>query len=175
MAQSVPSLLLHTCCAPCAVGCVDRLLNEGRTVELFYSNSNILNKEEFDLRLDSVRKLADHYQLKLHIDEYLHLSWQQAISGLENEREGGLRCLSCFAFSLERTARYAQRLNYTFCTSLTVSPHKNSSAILESGKRFDHFEPHDFKKRNGFQTGRALAREHGFYLQNFCGCEYSLT
>ena len=45
--------------------------------------------------------------------------------------------------------------------------------IFEVGSRWDHFEPHDFKKKNGFLRSRELARKYGFYLQNFCGCEFS--
>ena len=61
-----------------------------------------------------------------------------------------------------------------FATTLTVSPHKNSRLIFEVGGRYEHFEPWDFKKKDGFKRSRELAREYGFYLQNFCGCEFSV-
>ena len=41
-------LLLHVCCAPCASACVERLLETGREIRLYYSNSNITTKEEFE-------------------------------------------------------------------------------------------------------------------------------
>ena len=67
-----PMLLLHVCCAPCAAGCVERLLETGREVRLYYSNSNITTKEEFERRLDSVERLAGIFGLALEVDPYDH-------------------------------------------------------------------------------------------------------
>ena len=167
-------LLLHVCCAPCAGGCVDRLLKEeNRKVVLFYSNSNINTAEEFELRLESVRKLAAVYGLELVVDPYDHEAWLKHISGMENEPERGARCPLCFGWSLKRTAEYAASRNMGFATSLTVSPHKNSKVIFEVASQYPGFEAWDFKKRDGFKRSREIAVANGFYLQNFCGCEFS--
>lgn len=166
-------LLLHVCCAPCAAGCVERLLEAGRQVTLYYSNSNIATADEFERRLESVRALAGIFDLPLEIDRYDHPSWLECAGCLAAEPERGARCPVCFNFSLERTARRAAALGANFATTLTVSPHKSSRVIFEVGSRWDHFEPHDFKKKNGFLRSRELARKYGFYLQNFCGCEFS--
>ena len=80
-------ILLHTCCAPCAAGCIERLLDEEYKVILFYSNSNIFPREEYDKRLLSVERFASIYRLELMIDEYDHESWRQAVRGLEHEPE----------------------------------------------------------------------------------------
>ena len=77
-----PVLLLHVCCAPCAGGCVDRLIREeNRKVVLFYSNSNIVSAEEFEKRLDSVKKLTELYDLELIVDPYDNANWLKHISG----------------------------------------------------------------------------------------------
>jgi len=167
-------ILLHICCAPCGGGCVERLLAEGRKVRLFYSNGNLATREEFDRRLDSVKLLARHFGVELEVDPYDHAAYLAAVAGLENEPERGARCAKCFAFNLGRTARRAAELKLPFATTLTVSPHKNSAAIFAAGGEYPNFEAIDFKKRDGFLHSNRIARELGFYRQNFCGCEFSL-
>ena len=167
-------LLLHVCCAPCAAGCVERLLETGREIRLYYSNSNIATSEEFERRLASVEQLAGIFDLALEVDPYRHADWERSIAGYESEPERGLRCPLCFGWSLGRTAERAARLGANFATTLTVSPHKPSRVIFEVGGRYANFEPWDFKKKDGFKRSRELAREYGFYLQNFCGCEFSV-
>ncbi len=171
--NTLPPLLLHVCCAPCAAGCVERLLDAGRKVTLFYSNSNIGTAEEFERRLNSVRALARIFELELIVDPYDHAAWLRSVAGLEAEPERGGRCPVCFGFSLGRTAELALLRKMAFTTTLTVSPHKSSRVIFEVGGRYSNFEPHDFKKKDGFKRSRELAREYGFYLQRFCGCEFS--
>ena len=168
-------LLLHICCAPCGGGCVNRqemATGSDRQVTLFFSNSNLNSKAEFDLRLREVEKLAAYYHLPLIVDPYDHEAWLQAVSGLESEKEGGRRCRKCFEFNLGRTALNAGERQ--FATTLTVSPRKSSPVIFETGSRWKNFEPIDFKKKNGYLTGRNFALEQGFYRQNYCGCEFSL-
>jgi len=167
-------LLLHVCCAPCASGCIERLIATGRKVRLYYSNSNIATKEEFERRLESVERLAGIFDLEFEVDSYDHDSWRKAITGLEGEPERGRRCPVCFWRSLDRTAHRAAELGAKFATTLTVSPHKPSRVIFGVGSAWHHFEPWDFKKQDGFKRSRELAHEHNFYLQNFCGCEFSI-
>ena len=173
-----PPLLLHVCCAPCASACVERLLQEGRSVTLYFSNSNLDSEAEYEKRLFWVRRLADHHGLELLIDPYDHSAWKTHVSGLpgyENCPEGGARCSLCFGWSLGRAAAEAKRRGMNFCTSLTVSPHKNSKTIFGIGSRWAHFEPYDFKKKDGFKRSLELSRQFGFYRQSYCGCEFSLT
>ena len=117
-----PEILLHVCCAPCGGGCVERLLREGRQVRLYYSNSNLASLDEFERRLDSVKRLATHFGVPLEVDAYDHAAYLAAVAGLENEPERGARCAKCFAFNLGRTAKRAAELGVTFSTTLTVLP-----------------------------------------------------
>lgn len=166
-------LLLHICCAPCGGGCVARpeMISPDREVTLFYSNSNLDSIEEFEKRLAPVKFLADFFHLKLIVDPYDHEKWLDAVRGLEDEPECGKRCRKCFEFNLKRTKMAAK--NMGFATTLTVSPRKSSTVIFEIGSQWENFEKIDFKKKNGYLTGRNFALEHGFYRQNYCGCEFS--
>ncbi len=169
----MPDLLLHICCAPCGGGCVERLLAEGRTPLLYYSNGNLASGEEFERWLDSVKVLAKHFGVPLEVDPYDHAAYLERVAGLENEPERGLRCRECFRHNLGRAAKRAAELQLPFATTLTVSPHKSSALIFEVGGAWEHFEPIDFKKRDGFLHSNRIARELGFYRQQFCGCEFS--
>ena len=173
-----PALLLHVCCGPCASACVERLLAEGRRIVLYFSNSNIVSAEEFEKRLNCVRFLAEHHQLELIVDPYDHVAWLDHVSQLDGYAacpERGARCSLCFEWSLGRAAAEAERRGMNFCTSLTVSPHKNSAVIFGIGSRWKHFEPYDFKKKDGFKRSLELSRQFDFYRQAFCGCEFSLN
>ena len=166
--------LLHICCAPCGGGCVERLKNEeALSPVLYYSNSNLCDREEFERRLDSVKVLAEEYGLRLEVDPYDHAAWLQAVSGLENEPERGARCEKCFAFNLARTAQRAQKTGAGFATTLTVSPMKSSRTIFSIGEKMPGFRPFDFKKKDGYKLACEIAAKLNFYRQNFCGCEFS--
>jgi len=166
---------LHVCCAPCATACVERLLANDRDVSLYFSNSNINSKMEFEKRLSYVEKIAGIFDVGLEIDIYRHDDWLEHVRGLENEAEKGLRCVKCFDWSLRRTAQKAADAGIeSFATSLTVSPHKNSRVIFEAGNQYPGFEVWDFKKENGFRRSRELSDKFDLYRQNYCGCEFSL-
>ena len=152
-------------------------MEEGRTPVLYYSNSNIATEEEYRKRLSWVKKLAQYHHLELLTDPYDHESWLRHVSVLSEFHsfpEGGKRCEKCFEWSLGRAGAEAERRSMNFCTSLTVSPHKNSKLIFSIGMRWNHFEPYDFKKKDGFKRSLELSAQFGFYRQAFCGCEYSL-
>jgi len=167
-------ILLHCCCGPCSTASIERLLSEGLSPVLYYSNSNIYPKGEYDLRLENLEKVASIYGLKLFSDSYDHESWLSAVKGHEGDREGGWRCSLCFAFNLHRAAIRAKELGLHFCTTLTVSRFKNSKKIFDEGMKEDGFEQWDFKKRDGFSRSCVLAKEYGLYRQSYCGCEFSL-
>jgi len=168
-----PSLLLHVCCGPCATAAVERLGAE-YDVTLFFANSNIWPREEYDLRLAQARKLAGICGLPLVEDAYDHPAWLACVAGMEAEPEGGKRCERCFAFNLRRAAQYAEETGLDFfTTTLTISPHKRSATIFAAGSRLDRFLAVDLKKGNGFKRSVALSAAHELYRQAFCGCEFS--
>lgn len=170
------NILLHCCCAPCAGGCVQRLLDAYGEVVLYFSNSNLASCAEYEKRLKYVRELARIFNVEVWADLYDHGAWLEACGSFADEEEGGARCRRCFEFSLCRTAAFAAARGFSnFATSLTVSPRKPSAAIIAIGSAFPGFAPWDFKKKDGYLRGAQIAREHGFYRQDFCGCEFSLA
>jgi len=171
--QAEKTLLLHTCCGPCASGCVGTLEENGRPFILFFSNSNLADKEEYDRRLEAAKAVADRCGVELVADPYDHAAWLEAVKGLENEPERGARCRKCFAFSLGRTAMEAEKRGMHFATTLTVSPHKSSDVIFGIGGTWPLFEPWNFKKNDGFLKSARNSKAWGLYRQNFCGCEFS--
>ena len=185
------TVLLHACCGPCASACEPRLKESGHKVVLFFSNSNIDTREEFDRRLEAVRKLAAADGVEVVADEYDHADWlEQVARGYENEPEKGARCSRCFRYSLMRAARYAAaHALQAFSSSLTVSPHKVSEMVFAAGKDAawavsvaecgggaapaPEFLEVDFKKRDGFLLSLRRSAELGLYRQSYCGCEFS--
>jgi predicted adenine nucleotide alpha hydrolase (AANH) superfamily ATPase len=168
-------ILVHMCCAPCAAPSGERLMLDGYKVVLFFSNSNIHPKEEYEKRLESARKLAKIWDVVIEEDLYDHDSWLEEIKGLENEPEKGLRCEKCFKYNLKRAADITDRLGLpAFATTLTLSPHKISKTIFRIGSEFPKFKPYDFKKKDGFLRSLQLTKEYDLFRQNYCGCEFSL-
>lgn len=167
-------VLLHTCCGPCASACAPRLKAEGHSVKLFFANSNIDTKEEYERRLDSARILANAESAELVPLPYDHEEWLREVAqGYENEPERGERCRRCFRYNLAKTAEAAERLGCdAFTTSLTVSPHKPSQVVFSSSDD-TRFLKIDFKKREGFKLSVRRAAELGLYRQSYCGCEFS--
>lgn len=168
-------ILLHVCCGPCATASIERLLEDDWAVDLFYSNSNISPKDEYDKRLEGIVKTAEYFNVSWFADSYDHDSWLSAVSGLENEPERGLRCGACFNYSLGRTASRAEKDGYDgFTTSLSISPHKDSKLLFEKGYGAGKFIEYNFKKKNGYKRSIELAEDIGLYRQNYCGCEFSI-
>lgn len=170
------TILVHVCCAPCAAPSLDTVREDvWSNAVMFYSNSNIYPRSEYDQRLEHVRRLASIYQLDLVEDDYDHESWLEAVKGLEEEPEQGERCRRCFEYNLRRAAAKATCLEINaFTTTLTVSPHKDFSTISAVGSSWPGYVPYDFKKNNGIQRSGELSRKYRFYRQNYCGCEFSL-
>ena len=176
-----PRLLLQVCCAPCLCGSID-YLTEHFAVTAFFDNPNIQPKEEFNLRLDALKQLIAHYpSVKLIVPEQDEEEYLSFVKGLENEKEGGSRCTSCFDLRLEKTAKFladnSGEFDY-FATTLTVSPHKNAKLINEIGNKMGEkynvqYLESDFKKKDGFLRSIRKSKELDLYRQDYCGCSFS--
>jgi predicted adenine nucleotide alpha hydrolase (AANH) superfamily ATPase len=99
---------------------------------------------------------------------------------MQDEPEGGRRCMACIEQRLEETARMAGMGNYDyFCTTLSISPLKSAYMINTAGRQLERlygvkFLPSDFKKKDGYKKSVKLCMDYGIYRQNYCGCRYSL-
>ncbi|OGV38614.1 MAG: hypothetical protein A2020_03565 [Lentisphaerae bacterium GWF2_45_14] len=172
--MSKRKILLHACCAPCAAPCCEKLLKENFDLTLFFSNSNISPFSEYEKRRNELERLAKLMGVPLEIDSYEHEDWLRAVAGLENEFEKGPRCTECFKHNLRRASEKAESLGIeSFSTTLTISPHKDSTVIFKAASSYPCFIPFDFKKNNGFARSIELSRQFGLYRQGYCGCEFS--
>ena len=173
-------ILLHACCAPCSGAILEDLRDNGIRPVVFFSNSNIYPREEYDLRLAELRRYAATMGVELVEDEYDHEAWLEAVRGLEREPERGARCAACFRFRLGRAARYAaSRGLLVVATTLASSRWKDLDQVNAAGALACEaaiavgFWPQNWR-RGGLQERRnEVVREQGFYNQNWCGCEFS--
>ncbi|MDA3838377.1 MAG: epoxyqueuosine reductase QueH [Candidatus Delongbacteria bacterium] len=178
-----PSLLLHTCCAPCSSYIIE-LLRDYFDITLYFYNPNIYPKEEHDRRLNELRLFVERFDsnkdIKLIAEEYTPIEFASCVTGLEEEREGGSRCFKCYDLRLSKTAVRASEENFDyFCTTLSISPHKNAEKINEIGKELANiyevkFLFSNFKKKNGFKRSLELSKDFDLYRQEYCGCQYSM-
>lgn len=178
----VPTLLLHSCCAPCSSYVIE-YLSDYFNITVYYYNPNIDTDTEYQKRAEEQIRLIESMKFKHKVDyvieNYDNSEFYQAVRGLEKEPEGGMRCRECFSLRLEKTAKYAKKNKYDyFATTLTISPLKNSQLLNELGKEISEkynikYLFSDFKKKNGYLRSCQLADIYRLYRQNFCGCVFS--
>ncbi len=127
-------ILLHACCAPCSGAVLECLRDSGIRPVVFFSNSNIAPREEYELRLSELRRYGDVMGVEVVADEYDHAAWLAAVRGLEREPERGARCAACFRFRLERAARYAASRGLpVVATTLASSRWKDLDQVNAAG------------------------------------------
>ncbi len=182
LGDKVPSLLLHTCCAPCSSYCIE-YLSQYFNITVLYYNPNIYPEAEYIKRKEEQKRLISEmktkYPVKLLDCDFESEKFYEMAKGMENCREGGERCFKCYELRLRKTAIEAQKGEYDyFTTSLTISPLKNAQKINEIGDELEKeysvkFLPSDFKKREGYKRSIELSREYDLYRQDYCGCVFS--
>lgn len=171
-------LLLHACCAPCSSACLERLKNYFNVTAFFY-NPNIEDAEYLKRKAELIRFIGETGWADILDCDHDTGEFYSAISGYENCAEGGERCKICFKLRLENTARAAKEGGFDyFCTTLTLSPLKDSAAInaigVELAEKYGvSWLYSDFKKQNGYLRSLQLSKEHSLYRQNYCGCVFS--
>lgn len=180
----VPSLLLHSCCAPCSSYCLMYLAKYFK-ITVFYYNPNISFEEEYRHRVEEQIRLIGELNkdsLNHHIDfiegDYVPQKFFEISKGLEKCDEGGERCFKCYELRLRRTAELAKEGYDYFTTTLTISPLKNADKLNEIGEQLGkeygvEFLNSDFKKKNGYKMSVELSKKYDLYRQNYCGCVYS--
>lgn len=177
--DSMPRLLLHICCGPCATTVIERLSSEYELTGFFY-NPNIYPEEEYIRRLEAAREVTKHLGIPLLEGAYESEMFFDTVRGLENEPENGARCPSCYRLRLESTARTAADGSFgIIATTLTVGPMKRAAVINpighEEAERYGvSFLDGDWKKRNGFRKSCEMSRQYGIYRQHYCGCLFSM-
>lgn len=180
--KSVKKLLLHSCCAPCSSHVIS-FLTKYFDITILYYNPNISPRSEYEKRKQEQIKLLDMIETKNKLDyidcDYDNDLYNEKVKGYESCKERGERCTICFNLRLQKTALLAKENNYDyFCTTLSVSPYKNSKLINEIGEKLEKeynvkWLYSDFKKDNGYKNSIELSKKYGLYRQGYCGCIYS--
>ncbi len=193
-------ILLHICCSSCALYPVKIFREEGHDFTGFWFNPNIQPYEEYELRLNSLKALADRWHIDMiYADEYDPAEYFAMFNSshsfdnpplpplrvmtFEKGGMGGLsakrpeRCKSCYKMRLEKTAEEAQKQGFdAFSTTLLISPYQDFEQIISIGSELAEkhnvlFYSRDF--RQYFREAMAYAKEMGLYRQKYCGCIYS--
>ena len=180
--NKTPTLLLHSCCAPCSSYVLEYLTNYF-SITIFYYNPNISPKEEFEKRVIEQKRLLSELNVKNKISfiggVYDSERFFEMSRGLESLQEGGERCFKCYKLRLEETAKLAKEKSFDyFTTTLSVSPYKNAEKLNSIGdslsKKYNiPYLYSDFKKRNGYKRSIELSKVYNLYRQDYCGCIFS--
>ena len=180
--DSVPKILLHSCCAPCSSHVISALSNYFDITILYY-NPNISPIKEYEKRKEEQIRLIKQLNTKNKLDimdcDYDNNKYIDIVKGLENEPERGARCHKCYHLRMKKTASLASINNYDyFATTLTVSPHKDAKIINKIGLFLEKeysikYLPNDFKKKDGYKHSIELSKKYDLYRQDYCGCIYS--
>ena len=174
-------LLLHSCCAPCSGDIMKRLLDSDINYTVYFYNPNIHPHEEYMLRKEENMAFAKKYKIPFVDDDYNPRTWFEITKGMEHEPERGKRCSTCFDMRFIKTSEYAYNNGFDIISStLGISRWKDMNQINTSGKyaasKFKGLSYWDFnwRKENGSHRMIEVSKDEGFYMQEYCGCVYSL-
>jgi predicted adenine nucleotide alpha hydrolase (AANH) superfamily ATPase len=174
-------VLMHSCCAPCAGDLMERMIESGIDLTIFFYNPNIHPKKEYEIRKNENIRFAEKLGIPFIDADYDVQNWFSRAKGLEREPERGERCTKCFDMRFERTALYAYENNFKIITSsLGISRWKNMEQINDSGVRAaGHYDgitywTYNWRKAGGAARMYEIAKREEFYKQEYCGCIFSL-
>ena len=173
-----PTLLLHSCCAPCSSAVIERLRNDFEITVLYY-NPNIEPLEEYEKRKNCQRQLLLKLGINFLDSDYDNDEYGDIVKDYLDEEEGKNRCTLCFKMRLQKCAKLASLNNFAyFGTTLTISPHKNAQIINAIGLELQNsggipFLVADFKKKDGYKRSIELSYQYELYRQDYCGCAQS--
>ena len=167
------AVLLHCCCAPCSLSCIDPLRGEGLEPVAFWYNPNIHPWKEYQARRDCLLDYAASIHMEARVQEEYGL--REFVAQVAGDLDR--RCGYCYAHRLEQTARYAAANGFSgFTSTLLASVYQDHQRIAAAGERLGaqygvEFVYRDFRPH--FREGNRRARELGFYMQKYCGCVFS--
>ncbi len=168
-------LLLHSCCGPCTTFPLHFYRSQGVIVEGVFFNPNIYPAKEEQKRWLTLKTWAHSSNYKVRRISIAYDDWLQTISDDYTKPE---RCKNCYRVRFEKIAQIAQNEKYDgFSTTLLVSPYQNHQGIVDimeevSRKYRVPYVYNDF--RRGYLRSRQIARGCHMYMQNYCGCQFSI-
>ncbi len=166
-------LLMHTCCAPCSIMCIDTLRREEIDPVLYWYNPNIHPMKEYKMRKNTLVDYAKSVGSKLIVQNEYGL--RKFIEGIYPDFDN--RCGFCYELRFNQTAKFAAENGFdAFTSTLFVSPYQNHELLIKTAEQAANkynvdFLYHDF--RPYFKEGQEKARELELYMQKYCGCVFS--
>ena len=168
-------LLMHTCCAPCSVYCIDTLRKENIEPTLYWYNPNIHPYTEYRNRRDCLKEYSEKIGINVIFeDEYgLDEFCKNVVNNLDS------RCADyCYPIRLKKTFEYAKLNGYdTVTTTLLYSIYQKHDYIKFLCEKYSKEYEIDFLYRDfriGFWEGHNKAKkELDLYMQKYCGCIFS--
>ena len=167
-------LLMHTCCAPCSVYCIDTLRKEGIEPTLYWYNPNIHPYKEYEARRDCLKE----YSQKVNVNAIFENEYGLDEFCKNTANNLNTRCVDyCYPLRLRKTFEYAKKNGYDTVTStLLYSIYQKHSFIKKLCEDLSKEYGIDFLYRDfrlGFWEGHEKAIEAGLYMQKYCGCVFS--
>lgn len=178
--KNVGKVLLHSCCAPCSGEVIEAIHASGIELTIYFYNPNIHPKKEYDLRKEENIRFAKQMGIPFVDADYNPDNWFEKAKGMEMEPERGKRCTMCFDMRFDKTAEYAKENGFEVYTScLGISRWKNMKQINDCGKRSAEkfgveYWDWNWRKAGGSQRMTEIAKRDKMYMQEYCGCAYSL-
>ena len=167
------NLLLHICCAPCSIMCVESLRAEGIEPVGFWYNPNIHPVTEYRARKNTLIDYARDIHMKLYIKNEYGL--RKFIDHVYPNYAG--RCAYCYELRLMETARFAAEYGFkAICSTLFISPYQNHELLKTTAQRAADSYGGEFLYRDFrpyFKEGRERAKALDLYRQRYCGCVFS--
>ena len=175
------SLLLHSCCAPCSGDIMKRLIDSDITYTVYFYNPNIHPHKEYLLRKEENMSFSIKNNIPFIDADYDPRTWFDMTKGMGHEPERGKRCSVCFDMRFIKTAEYASKNGFDIISStLGISRWKDMNQINQSGsyaaskfKGIDYWI-FNWRKENGSHRMIEVSKNENFYMQEYCGCVYSL-
>ena len=167
-------IVLHACCAPCSIQCVNSLRDESITPVLFWNNPNIHPLTEYQNRLEALKTYTQ--------TEGVEAVWDVGVYGLRPflsavGSDFDNRCEKCYLMRLDAAAQYAREHCFDgFSTTLLISPYQQHDRLRELGYQASERHSVSFVYRDFrplFREGQQAARKMGLYRQKYCGCVFS--
>ena len=174
-------LLLHSCCAPCSGEIIEAIAASNIKTTVYFYNPNIHQIDEYERRKDENRRFCEKVGFECIDGDYDKDNWFELTKGMEWQPERGKRCSTCFDMRFIKTASHAQKHGFDIISStLGISRWKDFNQINNSGiKAADLFDKisywtYNWRKNNGSENMLLVSKSENFYMQEYCGCVYSL-
>ena len=166
-------MLLHICCAPCAISPLETLQSEGFEVIGFFYNRNIHPYQECLRREQALKLYAEIVNIKVIYQEgYDMEAFLQNVVFREAQR-----CHYCYHDRLKTTATIARHGHFDYFTSTLLHSKFQKHELIQSigqGLAEAYGVPFLYRDfRAGWKAGIKKSKRLNMYRQPYCGCIYS--